>query len=101
MDQDEDNREQSSKEVSKKRSRPRGPTLCKKLKRRILNQNLECSISFDEHGNAIGDMRQDFSNYVGSMVRYQVDINYESWEVVNKGLKDAIWDDIKVPHMFN
>ncbi|KAK1363779.1 hypothetical protein POM88_039340 [Heracleum sosnowskyi] len=67
FDMDEDNREESSKEVSKKRTR--GPTIC----------------------NPIGDMRRDFRTYVGSVVRFQVDINV----VVNDGLKDAIWDDIK------
>ncbi|KAK1373779.1 hypothetical protein POM88_029972 [Heracleum sosnowskyi] len=90
---DEDNREESSKEVSKKRTR--GPTICKKFKKRILNQNLDCTISFDDLGNPIGDMRRDFRTYVGSVVRFQVDINVESWDVVNDGLKDAIWDDIK------
>ena len=41
-------------------------------------------------------MLQDFRSYIGSVVRFQVDINIESWEVVDQGLKDAIWDDIKV-----
>lgn len=91
---DEGNAEQSDKDVSKKRSR--GPTLCTNLKRRITNQNLECSISFNEYGDPIGDMLQDFRSYIGSVVRFQVDINIESWEVVDQGLKDAIWDDIKV-----
>ncbi|KAK1371715.1 hypothetical protein POM88_037807 [Heracleum sosnowskyi] len=40
-------------------------------------------------------MRRDFRTYVGSVVRFQVDINVESWDVVNDGLKYAIWDDIK------
>ncbi|KAL8096320.1 hypothetical protein AgCh_037326 [Apium graveolens] len=31
----------------------------------------------------------------GSVVRFQVDINIESWDLVNQGLKDAIWEDIK------
>ncbi|KAK1378308.1 hypothetical protein POM88_025052 [Heracleum sosnowskyi] len=62
FDMDEDNREESSKEVSKKRTR--GPTICKKLKKRILNQNLDCTISFDDLGNPIGDMRRDFRTYV-------------------------------------
>ncbi|WOH04534.1 hypothetical protein DCAR_0623943 [Daucus carota subsp. sativus] len=90
---DEGNAEQSDTDVSKKRSR--GPTLCTKLKQRITNQNLECNISFNEYGDPIGDMLQDFRSYIGSVVRFQVDINIESWEVVDQGLKDAIWDDIK------
>lgn len=91
---DEDNTEQGSKEVSKKRTR--GPTMCKKLKKRMVNRNFEFSIAFNEYGDPIGDGLKDFRIYVGSVVRFQVDINIESWDVVNQGLKDAIWDDIKV-----
>ncbi|KAL8099663.1 hypothetical protein AgCh_032066 [Apium graveolens] len=89
----EQDREQSSEELVKKRSR--GPTLCKDLKRRIAKQNLDCSISFNEYGEPIGDMLKDFITYVGSVVRFQVDINIESWDLVNQDLKDAIWEDIK------
>ncbi|KAL1831768.1 hypothetical protein ACET3Z_001419 [Daucus carota] len=42
-----------------------------------------------------GDMLKDFTIYLGSVVRFQVDINSESWDAVNQGLKDVIWDDIK------
>ncbi|XP_074353360.1 uncharacterized protein LOC141692428 isoform X2 [Apium graveolens] len=90
---DQDNTEQNSKGVSKKRTR--GPTLCTKLKRRMVNQNLECRISFDEYGDPIGDMLKDFRSYIGSVARVQVDINIESWDQVDQGLKDAMWDDIK------
>ncbi|KAL8109981.1 hypothetical protein AgCh_025911 [Apium graveolens] len=38
---------------------------------------------------------RDFIIYLGTKVRFQVDINIESWDVVNQGLKDVIWDDIK------
>ncbi|KAL8111850.1 hypothetical protein AgCh_019527 [Apium graveolens] len=93
MDQDKYNEEQNSEGVSKKRTR--GPTLCTKLKRRMVNQNLECSISFDEYGDPIGDMLKDFRSNIGSVARVQVDINIESWDQVDQGLKDAMWDDIK------
>lgn len=81
---DEDNQESSFKK------RTRGPTLCKKLKKRLVNQNLDCTVNFDEYDNPIGDMRKDFTIYLGSMVRFQVDINMESWDIVNQGLKDVI-----------
>ncbi|KAL8157781.1 hypothetical protein AgCh_002474 [Apium graveolens] len=83
MDQDQDrrehnreedreqDREQSSEELVKKRSR--GPTLCKNLKRRIAKQNLDCSISFNEYGEPIGDMLKDFRTYVGSVTRWKLD----------------------------
>ncbi|KAL8145947.1 hypothetical protein AgCh_003902 [Apium graveolens] len=93
MDQDKDNNEHDSEGVSKKRTR--GPMLCTKLKRRMVNQNLECSISFDEYGDPIGDMLKDFRSYIGSVARVQADINIESWDQVDQGLKDSMWDDIK------
>ncbi|KAL8147817.1 hypothetical protein AgCh_005217 [Apium graveolens] len=64
----------------------------------MVNQNLECSISFDEYGDPIGDMIKDFRSYRGSVARVQVDINIESWDQVDQGLKDAMWDDIKSKH---
>lgn len=91
---DQNNTDPSSSSGSKKRTR--GPTVCKKLKKRIANQNLECNISFNEYGHPTGDMLKDFRTYLGSVVRFQVDINIESWDLVNQGLKDVIWDDIKV-----
>ncbi|WOH15073.1 hypothetical protein DCAR_0934608 [Daucus carota subsp. sativus] len=90
---DEDNVPSGSSSGSNKKTR--GPTVCKKLKKRIENQNLECQINFDEYGQPCGDMLKDFTIYLGSVVRFQVDINLESWDVVNQGLKDVIWDDIK------
>ncbi|KAK1387626.1 hypothetical protein POM88_015804 [Heracleum sosnowskyi] len=95
MDENSGNTEPSSSKVSRKRTR--GPSLCKKLKKKkITNQNLECSISFNEFGRPIGDMLKDFRIYLRSVVRCQVDINIESWDLVNQGLKDAIRDAIKL-----
>ncbi|WOH00626.1 hypothetical protein DCAR_0519995 [Daucus carota subsp. sativus] len=88
----EDNGTSGSGSISSKK---RGPTVCKKLKKRIANQKLECTINFDEYGQPCGDMLKDFTIYLGSVVRFQVDINLESWDAVNQGLKDVIWDDIK------
>lgn len=91
---DEENTEPSSSLGTKKKTR--GPTLCTKLKEKITKQKLVCSIDFDEYGDPIGDMAQKFKSYIGSVVRLRVDINIESWDVVHEGLKDIIWEDIKV-----
>ena len=91
---DEENGTTGSNSASIKKTR--GPTICKKLKKRIANQKVECTINFDEYGQPCGDMLKDFTIYLGSVVRFQVDINLESWDSVNQGLKDVIWDDIKV-----
>ena len=49
----EDNGTSGSGSISSKK---RGPTVCKKLKKRIENQKLECTINFDEYGQPCGDM---------------------------------------------
>ncbi|XP_063934956.1 uncharacterized protein LOC108224883 [Daucus carota subsp. sativus] len=87
---EEDNATSGSGLASNKKTR--GPTFCKKLKKRLG----KCTINFDEYGQPCGDMLRDFTIYLGSVVRFQVDINLESWDAVTQGLKDVIWNDIKV-----
>ncbi|KAK1397390.1 hypothetical protein POM88_007253 [Heracleum sosnowskyi] len=91
---DEENSESSSSRGSKKR-KTRGPTLCKKLKEKMANRSFECTVDFSQYGVPTGKMRKKFNSYIGSVVRLHVNINIESWDVVNKGLKEMIWDDIK------
>lgn len=90
---DEENADPSSSHGSKKRTR--GPTTCKKLKENILKQKVDYNIDFDQHGNPIGDIAHKFSSYIGSVVRLRVDINFASWDLVDEGLKNTIWEDIK------
>ncbi|KAL8155016.1 hypothetical protein AgCh_000404 [Apium graveolens] len=91
---DKDNADKDNAESSSKK-RTRGPTFCKKTKNRIWNQNLDGTLDFDEYGNPVGGMRKDFIIYPGTKVRFRVDINIKTWDVVNQGLKDVILDDIK------
>lgn len=51
---DEDNREESSKEVFEKKDKWSND-LQKSKKNKILNQNLECGIFFDDLGDPIRD----------------------------------------------
>lgn len=83
------------------KKRTRGPTTCKKLKEKYANKNLEKTIEFDEFGTPIGAWRDQFVSYIGAVARVQVDINIESWDSVNQGLKDTMWEDIKVIMWYN
>ncbi|XP_074369483.1 uncharacterized protein LOC141710885 [Apium graveolens] len=91
---DEDNTESSSSQGNKRKTR--GPTLCSKLKEKFKNQKTECNLDFDEDGNPVGDMASQFASYVGTAARLHVNINIKSWDVVDEGLKDMIWEDIKM-----
>lgn len=71
-----DNTESSSSRGNKRK--PRGPTLCTKLKEKIRNQKIECDIDFDQDGNPVGDMASQFASYIGSTVRLHVNINIKS-----------------------
>ena len=63
---EEDNATSGSGSASNKKTR--GPTVCKKLKKRLEKQTLECTINFDEYGQPCGDMLKDFTIYLGSVV---------------------------------
>lgn len=91
---DEDNGQSSSDQGNKRKTR--GPTLCTKLKEKIKNQRTDCTIEFNENGVPIGDMATQFVTYVGTAVRIHVNINIKSWDVVSDGLKNMIWEDIRV-----
>lgn len=87
--------EHSNSDVMPKK-RTRGPTTCRKLKEKYAHRSHEKNIEFDEYGTAIGAWRDQFVSYIGAVARVQVDINIESWDSVSEGLKDTMWEDIKV-----
>ncbi|KAK1372287.1 hypothetical protein POM88_028480 [Heracleum sosnowskyi] len=85
----------SSQNQTKKRTR--GPTVCKKLKEQTANKDVEKTIELNEYGRPKpGKWKSQFTTYIGVIGRQRVDINTESWKVVNQGLKNTIWQDIKV-----
>ncbi|KAK1355869.1 hypothetical protein POM88_049125 [Heracleum sosnowskyi] len=79
-----------------KKRKTRGPTLCTKLKEKIKNKKTESKIEFDEDGTAVGDMASQFASYIGTEVRLHVNINIKGWNLVNEGLKNMLWEDIKM-----
>lgn len=72
----------------------RGPTTCRNLKKKKATEQL--SVQFDQYGRVIGPYATKFVSYIGSLVRSQVDINIKSWRDVDAGLKNIIWEDVKV-----
>lgn len=91
----DDGNSESSSSLGFKKRKTRGPTLCKKLKEKMENQSLDCTIDFNQYDVPIGEKRKKFNSYIGAVVRRHVNINVESWDVVHDGLKEMIWDDIK------
>ncbi|KAK1351953.1 hypothetical protein POM88_053834 [Heracleum sosnowskyi] len=84
----------SSQNQTKKRTC--GPTVCKKLKEQTANKDVEKTIELNEYGRPKpGKWKSQFTTYIGVIGRQRVDINTESWKVVNQGLKNTIWQDIK------
>ncbi|KAK1397810.1 hypothetical protein POM88_007673 [Heracleum sosnowskyi] len=90
---DGDKSDSNSSRGNKRKTR--GPTLCTKLKEKIKNKKTESKIEFDEDGTAVGDMASQFASYIGTEVRLHVNINIKGWNLVNKGLKNMLWEDIK------
>lgn len=75
----------------------RGPTICKKLKKKKLDEEL--SIEFDKHSRPIGQYGREFKSFLGTLVRSHVDINISNWHIVDKDIKDTIWEEIKVSNI--
>lgn len=89
--------ESTNSRLNESKKRTRGPTTCKKLREKTANKTIEKTIELDEYGKPKpGKWKKQFTSYAGAIVRQKVDINIESWKVVNDGLKDTIWEDIKV-----
>ena len=84
------NEEQSTSSQSSKKKR-RGPTTGKKYK-----THEPKFIEWSEYGNPIGKWANCYRTYIGDTVRSKIDINVNKWDEVSVGLKDTIWEDVKV-----
>lgn len=69
----------------------RGPTLCK-------NQpdGKEFDIEWDEYWRPVGKNAGKYANWVGLEARQQVDILYDSWDMVDDDKRDELWESVKV-----
>ena len=89
--------ESTDSSLNQSKKRTRGPSICKKLKEQTANKNVEKIIELDDYGKPKpGKWNKQFTTYIGAIGRLKVDINTESWKFVNEGLKNTIWEDIKV-----
>lgn len=89
VEQNEEPNSSTSQPLSKKRRR--GPTTGKKYKTQEPK-----FIEWSDNGKPIGKWAKSFKAYAGDTARSKVDINIKNWAEVSKGLKDTIWEDIKV-----
>lgn len=78
-----------SQPSSKKRQR--GPTTGKKYR-----TSEPKFIEWSDNGNPIGKWLKCYKAYVGDIARARIDINIKNWDSVCAGLKNTIWEDIKV-----
>lgn len=83
----------SEDHTTAQKKRTRGPTLCKNMKKAGKQMNI---IEFDDKHRPIGPGTSNFKHYVGSLARIHVDINISDWHKVDRGLKDMMWEEIKV-----
>ena len=87
---EEQNTSASASEPSSKR-RHRGPTTGKKYR-----TSEPKFIEWCDNGKPTGKWVKSFKAYVGDTARSRIDINIKNWASVSQGLKDTIWEDIKV-----
>ena len=87
--QNEEHNSSTSQSSSKKRRR--GPTTGKKYRTQEPKY-----IEWSDNGKPIGKWAKSYKTYVGDTARSKIDINIENWNDVSQGLKDTIWEDVKV-----
>ena len=53
-------------------------------------------IEWNDNGKPIGKWARSYKAYIGDTARTKIDINIKNWASVSVGLKDTIWEDVKV-----
>ena len=69
-------------------------TMLKSVRRRKERGEL-IPIEFNAEGQAIGENKTDFAQYIGCIARSHTNINH-GWRQVPVETKEKIWDDIRV-----
>ena len=79
----------TSQVLAKKRRR--GPTTGKKYRTQEPKY-----IEWSDNGKPIGKWAKFFKADVGDTARTKIDITIKNWDSVSQGLKNTIWEDVKV-----
>ena len=85
------NEEPNSSASQTSKRKERGPTTGKKYRTQEPKY-----IEWSDNGKPIGKWANSYKAYVGEACRSKIDINIKNWDDVSQGLKDTIWEDIKV-----
>ncbi|XP_048491068.2 uncharacterized protein LOC104902486 [Beta vulgaris subsp. vulgaris] len=83
-------RDVSDAAVTKKKSRPRGPTKGIRSK-----PGIQRVLAWDEWIRPIGRYASEYKIYCGEISRSKVSILYDTWDDVPEGTKNTLWEDAK------
>lgn len=75
----------------KQKKKPRGPT--KGIKSM---PGVPRIIEWDHLDRPTGKWATDYKNHIGEISRAKVSILIRTWEDVSQGIKDTLWEDVKV-----
>jgi len=53
-------------------------------------------LQWDELGRPHGKYYKDYKNHLGEISRCKISILHDDWSVVPTGVKDMLWEDVKV-----
>ncbi|XP_057247445.1 uncharacterized protein LOC130589852 [Beta vulgaris subsp. vulgaris] len=76
--------------VTKKKSRPRGPTKGIRSK-----PGIQRVLAWDEWIRPIGRYAGEYKIYCGEISRSKVSILYDTWDDVPEGTQNTLWEDAK------
>lgn len=83
--------EQQTTDSQKKKKKPRGPS--KGLKSM---PGVPRVLEWDELCRPIGKWAKAYKTHLGEISRAKVSILYKDWNQVPQGIKDTLWEDVKV-----
>lgn len=92
--EDEDMHDQSEPQNNasqEKKKKPRGPS--KGLKSM---PGVPRVLDWDEFNRPVGKWSKAYKVHVGEISRAKVSILFKDWDEVPKGIKDTLWEDVKV-----
>ena len=92
---DEDSGLQSGPKSSHSSRTPRGRTMmhCLSIQR---TKGIKKDVTFNQHGQPIGETAKKMQSYIGVLVREKVKITYDNWKEVPNDVKDSIWEAVNV-----
>jgi hypothetical protein len=89
-----DNFDKTASKDSSSNKKARGRTTMESFRTNFERSQLD--LEYNEVGVAINDAAVKMTSLEGALVRSMIPINIKTWKDVSSGLKDILWDSIKV-----